>query len=312
MNYIKISVLFLLVALSLNVSAQTEKEMQEIKEQLAKMPVAPIVNLPENYEELVKNSSGNCMEKRINIIVGEAISKGKVVIEKVNEILLAQVVPNFAYADENGEERLGEDLINILQSNKMEAPRSAQFMNLDYRELIMMKLPFKKRLIDSMVIGADKFDLSLDLTFFVNMNALTNTVYNSLNNIKEFKTVYNSSEKYYRTKFDDSNLLFLVRIPNIAYELVFTGELLENIISLHIKEALFLHNVLKAFEKTIEKDPALSFDGRYIKGKKISIDLWFLAKHTDMNLEKGMAEIKKAVRHEPVNISGSEKGKKQK
>jgi len=252
------------------------------------------------------------MEKRINIIVGEAITKGKVVLEKVNDILFAQVVPNFAYADDNGEERLGEDLIAILQSNKMEAPRSAQFMNLDYRELMLMKLPFKKRLIDSMVIGADKFDLSLDLTFFVNMNALTNSVYNALRNIKEFTTVYNSSEKYYRTKFDDSNLLFLVRIPNVAYELVYTGELFENIISAQIKEALFLKNVIKDFEKQIEKDKELKFDGRYIKGKDISIDLWFLAVETEMNVEKGKDFIRKALKHESVNVTGSEKKKDRK
>jgi len=299
-------------AVFLNLSAQTEKELQEIKEQMEKMPVPPVVTLPENYEELVKSSSGNVMEKRINIIVGEAITKGKVVLEKVNDILFAQVVPNFAYADDSGEERLGEDLIAILQSNKMEAPRSAQFMNLDYRELMLMKLPFKKRLVDSMVIGADKFDLSLDLTFFVNMNALTNSVYNALRNIKEFTTVYNSSEKYYRTKFDDSNLLFLVRIPNVAYELVYTGELFENIISAQIKEALFLKNVIKDFEKQIEKDKELKFDGRYIKGKDISIDLWFLAVETEMNVEKGKDFIRKALKHESVNVTGSEKKKDRK
>lgn len=312
MNFLKISLIFVVAAVFLNLSAQTEKELQEIKEQMEKMPVPPVVTLPENYEELVKSSSGNVMEKRINIIVGEAITKGKVVLEKVNDILFAQVVPNFAYADDSGEERLGEDLIAILQSNKMEAPRSAQFMNLDYRELMLMKLPFKKRLIDSMVIGADKFDLSLDLTFFVNMNALTNSVYNALRNIKEFTTVYNSSEKYYRTKFDDSNLLFLVRIPNVAYELIYTGELFENIISAQIKEALFLKNVIKDFEKQIEKDKELKFDGRYIKGKDISIDLWFLAVETEMNVEKGKDFIRKALKHESVNVTGSEKKKDRK
>lgn len=302
----------MMTVLCLSLSAQTEKEIQEIKEQMAKMPVPPVVILPENYEELVKSSTGNVMEKRINIIVGEAITKGKVVLEKVNDILFAQVVPNFAYADDSGEERLGEDLVAILQSNKMEAPRSAQFMNLDYRELMMMKLPFKKRLIDSMVIGADKFDLSLDLTFFVNMNALTNSVYNSLKNIKEFTTVYNSSEKYYRTKFEGSNLLFLVRIPNIAYELVYTGELFENIISAQIKEAIFLKNVMKDLEKLIEKDKELKFDGRYIKGKNISIDLWFMAGETGMDVEKGKAIVQKALRHESVELTGSEKKKDRK
>jgi hypothetical protein len=295
--------------LSLNAFAQTEKEIQEIKEQLAKMPVPPVVELPSNYEGLVKSSSANSMEKKINTIVGKAVSGGKVVIEKVTDILFIQVVPNFAYADENGEERLGEDLLRLLESNSMEAPRNAQFMNLAYSELITMKLPFKKRLIDAMVIGADKFDLSIDLTFFININALTNSVYNSLKNIKDFEAVYNSREKYYRTKFKDSNVLYLIRIPNIAYELAYTGELYENIISRHIKEALFLKNVLKDFEKKIAKDTSLSFDGRYIKGKNVSIDLWFLGEKTGMDVEKGRSVIMKALNKNPVEISGNEKTK---
>lgn len=294
---------------SLNTYAQTEKE---IKEQLAKMPVPPTVSLPENYEELVKSSSVNSMEKKINLIVGKAVSGGRVVIEKVNDILFVQVIPNFAYADENGEERLGEDLVSLLQSNTMEAPRNAQFMNLAYSELITMKLPFKKRLIDSMIIGADKFDLSIDLTFFININALTNSVYNSLKNIKDFETVYNSREKYYRTKFKDSNILYLIRIPNIAYEIAYTGELYENIISRQIKEALFLKNVLYDLEKKITKDTGLSFDGRYIKGKDVSIDIWFLGEKTGMDVEKGRGLIMKALERKPVEISGNEKatGKK--
>ncbi|MGI6395300.1 MAG: hypothetical protein ACOX2F_11340 [bacterium] len=297
MNLKIVKVLFVLI-LAFNLSAEQNQ------------PIPPTVVLPENYEELVKNFSCNIMEKRVNAIVGQAVSKQKVVLEKVNEIIYLQVIPNFAYLGEVGEEKLGEDLIAILESNKMEAPRSAQFMSLDYRELMAMNLPFKKRLIDSMVIGADKFNSAIDLTFFINMNALTNSVFGSLKNIKEFNAIYNSQERYYRTKFEGSALLFLIRIPNIAYQLAYTGELFENIVSSHIKEALFLKNVMKDYEKLIEKDKELSFDGRYIKGKNISIDLWFLANETEMDLEKGKAVIQKALKKEAIELMGSEKKKK--
>lgn len=272
-----------------------------------KMPVPPVVTLPDNYNELVRNSTGNWMEKKINEIVGMALSQNMVVIEKISDLLFLQVIPNYAYSDDKGEERLGEDLVRILQANKFEAPRSAQFMNLDYSQLVEMKLPFKKRLLDSMVIGADKFDLSISITFFANMNAITNSVFNSLSNIKEFTTVYNSSEKYYRTKFENSKLLYLVHIPNIVYEIVYTGEMFETVISAKIKEAIFLKNVLKDIEPLIEKDTALSFDGRYIKGKDIMIDMWFIAGNTGFDIEKAKALLSKALKHEAVKVSGSEK-----
>ena len=271
------------------------------------MPVPPVVTLPEGYEMLVKNSSGNWMEKRINEIVGMAVTQNSVVIEKINDMFFLQVVPNYAYADEKGEERLGEDLMRILQANKFEAPRSAQFMNLEYSQLVEMKLPFKKKLIDSMVIGADKFKLSISITFFANMNAVTNAVFNSLSNSKEFTPVYNSTEKYYRAKFGNSKLLYLVRVPNLVYEIVYTGDMFETVMTAKVKEAVFLNSALKDFEPLIEKDKALNFDGRYIKGTDIMIDMWFMAENTGFDLQKAKDILSKALRHEAVKVSGSEK-----
>lgn len=271
------------------------------------MPVLPAVTLPDNYEALVKGSSGNWMEKRINEIVGLAVSGNSVVIEKINDMFFLQVVPNYAYSDEGGEERLGEDLMRILQANRFEAPRSAQFMNLDYSQLVEMKLPFRKKLVDSMIIGADKFKLSISITFFANMNAVTNAVFNSLSNIKEFTPVYNSTEKYYRTKFGDSKLLYLVRVPNLVYEIVYTGEMFETVMAAKVKEAVFLNAALKDFEAGIAKDKDLSFDGRYIKGPDIMIDMWFLAENTAFDLQKAKSLISKALKHEAVKVSGSEK-----
>ncbi|HNW82878.1 MAG TPA: hypothetical protein PKG52_08310 [bacterium] len=302
MDCVKLFVIAVLF-FSLNLYGEQAPKVEEPR----KMPVPPEVALPDNYNELVRNSSGNWMEKKVNEIIGMALSQNTVVIEKINDMLFLQVVPNYAYSDDKGEERLGEDLIRILEANKFEAPRSAQFMNLDYSQLVEMKLPFKKRLIDSMVIGADKFTLSISLTFFANMNAITNSIFNSLSNIKDFTPIYNSSEKYYRAKFENSKLLYLVQIPNIVYEMVYTGEMFETVISAKVKEAIFLKNVLKDAEPFIEKDKALSFDGRYIKGKDIMIDMWFLAEKTGLDLEKAKAVLSKALKHEAVNISGSEK-----
>ena len=281
--------------------------------EMRQLPVPPMVELPANYDELIKNSKGNQQEKKIDEIIGQAIKTSHVVIEKLSDFIFLQVVPNFAYADENGEERLGEDLMKILHSGKISASENSQFMSLDFTEMRMMGLPFKRRVVDNLVLGAEKFDLSISLTFFINMNKLTNMVLNSLENIKDFKPVFNQAEKFYRAKFADSKMLYFIRIPNIAYEIAYTGELYENIIAKEIKEALFIHDAIKNAEKKIEKDPLLSFDGRYIKGvknDKISIDLWFLPEQTAMNKEEAAKIIEKALKHEAVKVSGSEKGAK--
>ena len=277
---------------------------------MRQLPVPPMVVLPANYDELIKTSRGNSQEKKIDEIIGKALKSSHVVIETLNDFMFLQVVPNFAYADENGEERLGEDLMEILHSGKISASANSQFMSLDYTEMRMMGLPFKRKVVDNLVLGADKFDLSISLTFFINMNKLTNMVLGSLENVKDFKPVFNQAEKFYRAKFADSKMLYFIRIPNIAYEIAYTGELYENIIAKNIKEALFIHDALKNTESRIEKDPLLSFDGRYIKGvknEKILIDLWFLPEKTAMNQAEAAKIISKALKHEPVNISGSEK-----
>ena len=278
--------------------------------EMRQLPVAPMVELPANYDELIKNSKGNQQEKKIDEIIGKALKSSHVVIETLNDFMFLQVVPNFAYSDEKGEERLGEDLMEILHSGKISASANSQFMSLDYLEMKLMGLPFKRKVVDNLVLGADKFDLSISLTFFINMNKLTNMVLSSLENIKDFKPVFNQAEKFYRAKFADSKMLYFIRIPNIAYEIAYTGELYENIIAKNIKEAQFIHDAIKNVESKIEKDPLLSFDGRYIKGvknDKILIDLWFLPEKTAMNQAEAAKIITKALKHEPVNISGSEK-----
>ena len=292
------------------VSSVAAEEPLPANLEVRQLPVPPVVELPANYDDLIKNSKGNSMEKKIDEIIGSAIKTSHVVIEKLNDFMFLQVVPNFAYADENGEERLGEDLMKILNSGKISASVNSQFMSLDYTEMRLMGLPFKQKLVDSLVLGADKFDLSISLTFFININKLTNMVLNSLENIKDFKPLFNQNEKFYRTKFEDSKMLYFIRIPNIAYEIAYTGELYENVIAKQIKEALFIHDAIKNVEKKIEKDPLLSFDGRYIKGvknDKISVDLWFLPQKTGMNAAEAAKIIGKVLKHEAVKVTGSEK-----
>jgi len=270
-------------------------------------PIPDPVTLPADYDKKVKSSDTNWMEKEINYLVGDAVKKSSVVMKKISDILIVQVVPNYAYIGMEGEEKLGEDLAVILNSGKLKVPSGVKLMNFIYSELLFMKLPFKKRLIDSMVIGADKFPASIDITFFVNVNMLTKKIFNSLDNIPEIKPIYNSAKKYYRASFKDSKLLYLIYIPNMAYEIAYTGITFENVLGKYVKEALFLHEILKNYEKKIDNDKSLSFDGRYIKGKDIMIDLWFLPSKTKFDRKKAEEAVEKAIKHKPVTVSGSEK-----
>ncbi len=289
-----------------------QEEVEVTPSQIGKapqfVPPPPVVTLPENYEELVNKSPMNTMEKKISLIVGESVRKNKVLIEQVNDFIYLQVIPNYAYYGEKGEEQLAIDLMEILNSGKIAAPRGAQFMNISYSEMMEMNLPFGKKLIDSMILGRERFTDSIDLTFFVNVNAVTNRIFNSLENIKEFEAVYNSTERYYRTRYKDSRLLYLIRVPNIIYEVVYTGELFETVISKYIRESLFIARLLRKYEKDITKKENLDFDGRYIKGDNILVDLWFLPENTGMVEKKGDEIFRRILKGEKVKITGSQKG----
>ena len=270
-------------------------------------PIPDPVTLPADYDKKVKASDTNWMEKEINFLVGDAVKKSSVVMKKISDILIVQVVPNYAYIGMEGEEKLGEDLAVILNSGEIKVPSGTKLMNFIYSELLFMKLPFKKRLIDSMIIGADKFPNSIDITFFVNVNILTKKIFNALDNNPEIKPIYNSSKKYYRASFKDSKLLYLIYIPNMAYEIAYTGVTFENVLGKYVLEARFLHELLKNYEKKIDSDKNLSFDGRYIKGKNIMIDLWFLPSKIKLDKKKAEEVFEKALKHLPVKVSGSEK-----
>ena len=271
------------------------------------MPVPDPVTLPADYDKKVKDSNTNWMEKEINVLVGDAVRKSSVVMKKISDIMIVQVIPNYAYPGDEGEEKLGEDLAMILNSGKVKVPSGAKLMNFHYSELLYMKLPFKKRLIDSMIVGADKFPVSIDITFFINVNMLTKKIYNALDNIPDIKPVYNSAKKYYKASFKGSRLLYLIYIPNLAYEIAYTGDIFEKVLGKYVKEAQFLHEVLQKHEKSIVEDKKLEFDGRYIRGKDIMIDLWFLPSNTKMDKVQAEKILKKALKHQPVKVTGSEK-----
>jgi hypothetical protein len=289
-----------------------QKQMEITPSDIANAPVAKAapatVVIPENYEDLVNKAPFNTMEKKINLIIGESVRKNRVVIEQVNDFIYLQVIPNYAYFGDNGEEKLAEDLMEILNSGKISAPAGAQFMNISYAEMLEMNLPFKKKLTDSMILGKEKLTGSIDLTFFVNVNVVSNRLFNSLENIKEFKAVYNSTEKYYRTRYEGSRFLYLIRIPNLIYEIIFTGDLYETIVAKYVRESLFISGVLKKYEKGVTENKKLEFDGRYIKGEGVIVDLWFLPERTNLKEEKAEEIFRKILKGDKVEVVGSQKG----
>lgn len=272
-----------------------------------KMPIPEPVTLPGSYDKKVKESDTNWMEKEINLLVGEAVKKSAVVMKKISDIMIVQVVPNYVYVGQEGEEKLGEDLAVILNSGKVKVLSGTKLMNFHYSELLFMKLPFKKRLIDKMVVGADKFPISMDITFFINVNMLTKKIYNALDNIPDIKPVYNSAKKYYKAQFKGSKLLYLVYIPNIAYEIAYTGDIFEKVLGKYVKEGQFLYEILQKYESKINGDKKLEFDGRYIRGKDIMVDLWFLPAKVKMDKKEAEKIFVKILKHKPVEITGSEK-----
>jgi hypothetical protein len=271
------------------------------------MPVPEPVTLPSDYDKKVKETDTNWMEKEINKLVGEAVRKSAVVMKKISDTMIVQVVPNYAYVGQEGEEKLGEDLAMILNSGKVKVSSGAKLMNFHYSELLFMKLPFKRRLIDKMIVGADKFPVSIDITFFINVNVLTKKIYNALDNIPGIKPVYNSAKRYYKAQFEGSRLLYLIYIPNMAYEIAYTGNIFEKVLGKYVKEAQFLHEVLKKYEKKVIDDKKLNFDGRYIRGKDIMVDLWFLPAKVNMDKKQAEKVFEEILKHKPAKITGSEK-----
>lgn len=269
-------------------------------------PAADEPFVPADFDQRIKGAGRNWFQTRVNQSIARSIRERKVALESLNEYLFLMTVPNFAYRGDAGEEKLGEDMMGLLGTIK--TGEEAVIMELQWTELVGMGLPFKKKLTDALVFPAGYFKSEIDLTFFVDVNTFTARVGAALGVNPKVKPVYNSQQKFYRLKRDDLQVIYIVNIPNIAYEMVYTGEPFENVIKQYLKEMEFLFALMEKYEKKLAADKALTYDGRYIKGKDIFIDLWFL--HGKLNGDRAAAEalFEATLQHKPATVSGSEKG----
>lgn len=262
--------------------------------------------LPDDFEKKLESSSMNWMEKKVNEAIGRAVTSKKAVIDEICEYIFIQVIPNFAYATGKGEEQLGDDLMLML--GKIKTSNDAVIQELSWSQLQQMGLPFKKKLSNSLLVAPEHMKNDIDVTFFVEMNALTNKVFNTFQQNKEYQAIYNSEQRFYRIKAGDLKLFYMIFVPNLSYEIVFTGEPFENVIKNYLDELKLLFSVMKKFEKKIIADKALDYDGRYIKGKDIFVDMWFFnsfIKDKGLNADNIMQDI---LAKKPIHIGGNEKG----
>ncbi len=263
----------------------------------------PVV--PPDFEASLKGGGKNWLEVRVNQSIARSIRERKVSLEALNEYLFLLTIPNFAYRGDEGEERLGNDIMNLLGT--IQTPSQTVMMELQWSELVAMGLPFKKKITDALLFPATYFERDIDFTFFVDMNALTARVGAAFESKPDMKPVYNSSQRFYRVRQGDLSCIFIVNIANVAYEIAYTGEPFENVMKRYVAEAEFLFTVMGQYEKKIKKDKNLEYDGRYIKGKDIFVDLWFLYSAANGNVASAKQLMEKVLQHKPVSVSGSEK-----
>ncbi|MCK5807761.1 hypothetical protein KAH37_02120 [bacterium] len=264
--------------------------------------------LPEGIDAKLAGSSLNWLAKDINRVMITAIQAKKVQIKKVDDFLYAQVIPNFAYLSEDGEERLGTDLMTILDSGVLHIPGAVEIMQLNWNDLKKMKLPFKRSLATRTIFPSEMMTLHLDITFFINLNRLTKRLFEMLKSNPLVTPVYNSQQKFYRAEIKNSKLIYMFRIPNIAYEVAYTATPLQNIVGKKMKEISFLASLMKQFESRFTASKGISWDGRYLKNKKGGmIDMWFLAAKSKRSETKAAKMIEDLLAGKMVSITGSEK-----
>lgn len=274
----------------------------------AKIAPDVAVLLPEGIDAKLQNSSLNWLAKDINRLMIVAVRTKKVLIEKVDDFLYVQIIPNFAYLSEDGEERLGTDLMNILDSGKLYLSSGTEIMQLNWKELKRMKLPFKPTLANRTVFPSQMISLHLDITFFINLNRLTKRLFEMLKSNPLIKPVYNSKQKFYRAEIEGSRLIYMFRIPNIAYEVAYTAEPLQNIIARRIKEVIFLAGVMKQFESRFGMIKGISWDGRYLKNSSDGIiDMWFLYPKSGRDSKKAGKMIEQLLAGAKISVKGSQK-----
>ncbi len=266
----------------------------------------PPFAVPENFEKVVSESKFNWFEKRVNLTLYKAVSDRKVVLEKLSDYIFLQAVPSFAYADEKGEDRLGEDLMGLLGT--IASAQDTVILPLEWNQLKNLGLPFKKSLMESMLFGKDT-DSHFELTFFIEMNKLTGRVRETLNRQPGLALRYNSQSRFYRVGKKGVKAFVMIHLPNIAYEVIFTGNTPENVVKEKADEVKFILDSVETYEKRILADKKLTYDGRYIRGKGIMVDLWFLYGETKGNKKMAKMIFEKVIKGKPVKVTGSEKSK---
>ena len=275
-------------------------------------PAVPVVanepSVPDDFDKRLSGSGRNWLQVRVNQSVARAIRERRASLEALTEYLFLMTVPNFAYLGEEGEERLGTDMMNLLGT--IQTPQNTVMMELQWSELVTMGLPFKKKLTDALLFPAEHFAQKIDLTFFVDLNALTSRIGAAFEGRPKVTPVYNSAQRFYRLRRDDLKCIVIVNITNMAYEMVYSGEPLENILKRQLAEADFLFALMEKYEKKVLADKQLSYDGRYIKGEDIFADLWFLYDKAGGDISSGAQIMERVLWHEAVSVSGSEKGAK--
>jgi len=266
---------------------------------------AKVIMPPPTFFDDLKKSDYNPLIKSINKSIHESILTKKVTLHKLDEFLYLLTTPGFAYEGEDGNEKLGEDLVPVL--GKFNVAQGA-LMSLIYNDLKKLNLPFKKMLTDYLLFPKEIFVKDIELAFYVDLNKLTGKIYNKLSKDKSLVLNYNSKNRFYRIEKRSQKAFYLFQIPNAAYEIVYTGAMIDSVIEKEVDEFSFIFSVIdKKLNKQLVNSKAVSFDGRYITGKSIFIDVWFLKKKSNSNVKHAKEFISKALKGKAVDIRGNAK-----
>jgi len=267
------------------------------------------VKIPEKFYEKLETSNFNWLAKKINITIHKAITTKKVVLESLTDYLFIQTTPKFAYMGEEAREM--EEVSELFGT--VPQPKQGAMLSVFWSDSAKAGLPYKKKLTDSLLFPAENIlHNDVELTFFVEMIKLTGRVYSALKRNESLVFKYNSKNRFYRVESSDKKMksYIFVQVPNIAYEIVYTGEPVENILKRYIEELDTIFTVMKKYEPLIKNKKELTFDGRNIKGKDIFVDLWFLYQYVKEKNVSAESVIKKALEGSPVKVVGFEEKKR--
>lgn len=294
---------FFIIFLWFNMFAQDDSEVSREKGENNSSSENKSISfsVPENPDEIMDKRGLNWLEKSVNREIIKAVKSEQVTLTKLESYIYLQVIPFYIYGQgPEGERKLRDDITRVLGT--VNSPSETKIMPLPIAELETMGLPFDRKITDSMILPPELFFEHIDITFFIDMNILTGRVGEALRKMERIKPVYNSKNRFYRVMKKGSELRYFVHIANIAYEIAYTGRIPESIIKRMVKEIEFLVEIMDEYEEKLKKSEALAFDGRYVKGDNVYIDILYLYEETGGNNEKIEKIMKKAFSSEKVNI----------